>query len=1295
MEDRMPGALNPLLLPALFGAALAPLAAAPALAEQAQQAARPSPEVAQLLSAARMWEAKNRTDMARGILDKALLIDPGQPDALMLMGLIELRSNRPLEAEKILRRLRQAHPGHPATLELEDAWRIATRDKAEMARIRLLARAGKSDEAIARLRRLFPRGAPRGELATDYYRILAGTPAGRSATIAELRTRVRQEPDDLRLQMALASLLTDREATRQEGLGILQRIARRPDGDRKGALEMWRRTLYNVSDDPAYYRWYEAYLQEVPDDDAARQTLAELGKHAGARQREQASPADQAYQARREGEKQLARGNVREAETALESANRKRRNEGETLGNLGLVRLRQGRHDEARALFTRAAALDTGNRGKWRSLQGTATFWGTLARAREANAQGKPAQAEALARQALQQQPDNANARAILADALIAQDQPAEAERLLRANLAGPEPDIGSLRTLVRLLNESGRGDQAGPLIDSTASRLKGSTEALRSLRAELLALQGEQLLAQRKQSPALARLEESIRLAPQDPWTRFTLARAYRDLGLPALGRRVMDEGVAAAGAAQSPQSTEMRYAAALYLNSVDDIDAATALMAGVPDAERSDGMRRLAGNLAAQRLLREARQLSAQGREDEAMASLRAAAAEVPGDAQMLASVGREWIALGQPDTGLKLVTDWLDAHPDDPAIDVRLRYGELLAAAGRDDALRAWIADVRARPGLNAAQREELDDQSLRLAVRHSDRLIAEGDFAGAQRTLLAVPAAQQRERRWLLALADLREARGDYAGAADAARQVLAANPVDAGARLMVANMLERQGDEKQALELVRAVLADTPEDDIDTRLSIARRFTAMRREDEALAVVDPLRQRYPGRADITVQAGRIAQSRGDFDGAAALYREARVLEQREGAGPDNGDPEGTAAGRALASLEARREGQVASAVLFSHKTGDPGISRLLATEIPLYVRIPHRYTGHAFFHADTVLLDAGTLPADNLSASRDFGRIRALGNTGLAPIGQNDRGVALAAGYEFDGAYNSWRADIGTTPLGFARQNLVGGLRWRGEMGPASTTVDVSRRAVTSSLVSYAGATDPAHVDPSTGAVTPAATWGGVVRNGVHVRYARDVGRFGLFADLGYGVYTGHNVLTNREFTVRTGFDVPVFVRRDQRLTSGLVLNYWRYSENQRYYSFGHGGYYSPQRYLSFGIPLDWTGRRDKLSWRVRGSVGLSSTYEKSMPYYPTDSRLQALSGNATYDGGSGGGFSYTIGAAIEYRFAPHWIAGAVFEIDRSRDYAPNRAQAYVRYYFDKQQGAVPYPPTPVRPYSTY
>ncbi|MFX7140622.1 hypothetical protein ABTH88_22065, partial [Acinetobacter baumannii] len=75
---------------------------------------------------------------------------------------------------------------------------------------------------------------------------------------------------------------------------------------------------------------------------------------------------------------------------------------------------------------------------------------------------------------------------------------------------------------------------------------------------------------------------------------------------------------------------------------------------------------------------------------------------------------------------------------AHPDDPAIGVRLRYGELLAAAGRDEALRLWLDDLRARDAQTSnaqtlgqrsafepAQRAALDDQSLRLALRDTDR------------------------------------------------------------------------------------------------------------------------------------------------------------------------------------------------------------------------------------------------------------------------------------------------------------------------------------------------------------------------------------------------------------------------------------------------------------------------------------------------------------------------------------------------------------------------------------------
>ncbi|TDG18362.1 tetratricopeptide repeat protein [Paraburkholderia silviterrae] len=1282
--------------------------------QPAANAAAPSAQAAQLLSAARMWMTKNRPDVARGLVQKALLFDPQQPDALALMGQIELRSNHTAEAAKILAQLKKTAPNANATLEFADAYRLATTDKNELAQIRLLASAGKGEEASARMRKLFPNGAPKGDFERDYYRIIAGSAEGRVEAINALRARVKQNPNDTVAALTLGDLLTDRPSTRMEGLNLIYRVYQRQDSNRARALEYWRSALNSAGhDDPAYFIWYQRYLQEVPDDTDARQTVADLaqklgpkgvaqanaavasGKNyvppasvaegnasAGTSTTARARPAGPGAAARDRGLAQLQRGDLKDAEASLQTAQRANPNDGATLGALGLVRLREGRHDEARELFARALRLDPDNAGKWRSLEKTATIWGTIAKARAANSQGQPELGEALAREALRLDPGNADAEHILADSLIAQKKWAEAEGVLRPLVEAKTPDMDALRSLVTVLRETHRDNEIGPLISATAPRLSGSTAELKRLHAELLSIQADQLLAQNLKSPAIAKLEDAVRLTPDDAWLRFTLARQYRDLGLPALGRAVMEDGL------KVSQAPDMHYATALYLNSVDDVDGATAQLDAVPPAERSESMRNLMSNLAAQKKLAQARQLIAQGKEDEARAVLDSAAADAnaTNDPQMLASVGREWIAIGATDKGLALVQDWLAAHPDDPAANgVRVRYGELLAAANRDDDWAKWIDATRARPGLTDEERADLDDQELRLAVRATDRLIESGNLRSAQRTLDAVPERLKSNRRWLLEQADLLEAKGDYKGAMASAQQVLAQQPGDADARLTVARMLERMGRDREAAAMVRDVLADTPADDVDTRLSIARRFTAQGLDQEAQDVIDPLRARYPERSDVTTQAGRVAQSRGDYNEAASLYRNSLTQEQAEGEQPG---PDGlTSAGRALQGLEDRRQGQVATEWYQSNLSGDSGISELHATEVPLYVRIPDGYTGHYFFHADTVYLNAGTLPAGSLGPY-DYGKVPAVDaatRNKIASINETATGVALAAGYEYNRANTNWRADIGSTPLGFPISSVLGGLLYRYDFSRASVSVDVSRRAMTSSLVSYAGGRDP----------VTGETWGGVVRNGITVRGAHDFGPGTLFTSLGFGLLTGSNVPTNQEFKVRSGYDWTVWKRPDQDVSSGLTINYWQYSKNEHFYTFGNGGYYSPQSYLSFGIPLDWKGRYQKLSWEIDGSVGVSFTNEDRSPYFPTNPALQAAAGNPYFGGGSGGGFSYAVEAALEYRITPHFVAGGRFRLDRSRDYAPNVGLVYLRYFFSPQHGPVPYPPTPVRPYSDY
>ncbi|WP_430390038.1 cellulose synthase subunit BcsC-related outer membrane protein [Dyella sp. 20L07] len=1236
------------------------------------QAAAPSAQVKQLLDSARVWQAKNRPDMARGILEKVLLIEPTQPDALGMLGQIELSSNQVAEAGKVLQQLQKLYPTHPATLALADAYRLSTTDKVALAEARLQSRAGKSDEAWQKMQTLFPRGAPSGALASDYYRIMAASTGGRDRALSELRSRTAQHPDDLGLALTLADLLTDRAATRIEGLNIIYRVYQRQDGDRARALDLWRRALISAgSNDGAYYVWYQRYLKEVPDDASIKDALAELDKKGGAN-----------YLAPAKAESALAGSSPRTTAVASTTAR-----QGAAAGEKGLALMREGRHDEARGMFSRALKLDPDNASKWRSLMATSTFWGVLSKARAANEQGHPEQGETLAREALRQQPKQGDAQRVLATSFVAQGKWAEAEAVLRPLVEAPQPDVDALELLAKVLMETHRGDEVMPLIDRVQKRYAGSSAAMVKLRSQLLSIQADQLIAEGKRGAAVLKLEDAVLLTPQDAWLRYTLAHQYRELGLPALGRSVMEDGL------RRVQTPDMRYATALYLNSLDDIDAASAVLGQVPEADRSDGMRELAVNLKAQRDLRDVRQLVTQGRRQEAGQRLDRIAADSRNDPQMLASVGREWIALGEPDKGLALVHDWLDEHPDDPAINMRLRYGELLASAHRDDALRAWIADARARPGVTPEQQAQFDDQLLRLSMRTASRQMDAGDLSGAQRTLDEVPVSGKADRRWLLTQVDLLEARRDYSGAEVVARQLLAIHPGDVDARLATARMQAHQGHRKQAEETVREVLADTPADDVDTRLAIVRRYSALGRKDDAQAVMDPLRQQYPDRSDVTLQAGRVAQSRGDFNGAADLYQVARTQEQSEGDTPSPDDGL-TSAGRALQGLDDRRQGQVATAIIQSNESGSSGMSRLDATEIPVYLRIPEGYTGSYFFHADTVLLNTGRLPADQFDPAYKYGEIAARGNAGLVPVDQTDKGVALAAGYDFNGADNSWRADVGKSPIGFTVSNMLGGFLYRHDFYSSSVTVDISRRPVTSSMVSYAGARDPASGE----------TWGGVVRSGVTVRGAQDVGVTTLFASLGYGVLTGRNVEDNHEFKVRTGIDWPVFVRPDQRFSSGLVINYWRYQNNQHFYTFGNGGYYSPQKYLSVSIPLDWTGRHGRWAWELEASVGQSWTREDESPYFPTRPDLQQAAvarmtaaelGSPYFGGGTGGGFSYTVAGALEYRLTSHWVVGTRFKLDRSRDYAPNVGTIYLRYFFDRQRFPVPYPPNPVKPYSAY
>jgi hypothetical protein len=184
---------------------------------------------------------------------------------------------------------------------------------------------------------------------------------------------------------------------------------------------------------------------------------------------------------------------------------------------------------------------------------------------------------------------------------------------------------------------------------------------------------------------------------------------------------------------------------------------------------------------------------------------------------------------------------------------------------------------------------------------------------------------------------------------------------------------------------------------------------------------------------------------------------------------------------------------------------------------------------------------------------------------------------------------------------------------------------------------------------------------------------VHRRIALGVSRdrsgHDAYARLGLYSLAGHNVAGNTETELLAGYDWYEAARDTARLTLGTTLTVWRFTRNQRFETFGHGGYYSPQSYVALSLPAQWSGTRGAWSWRLRAALAWSSTREDDAPFHPTDASLQAAAaaqaaanglGTAVHAGGHGGGSSVAASGSLECRVTDAWTVGARFQLDRSR-----------------------------------
>ena len=308
------------------------------------------------------------------------------------------------------------------------------------------------------------------------------------------------------------------------------------------------------------------------------------------------------------------------------------------------------------------------------------------------------------------------------------------------------------------------------------------------------------------------------------------------------------------------------------------------------------------------------------------------------------------------------------------------------------------------------------------------------------------------------------------------------------------------------------------------------------------------------------------------------------------------------------------------------------------------------------TSHARWGRVSLAAESLYPGSDRVPVGEPFGTSPAL--TELSPY-QSDKGIAAIARWA---PRNGLVLELGTTPTSFEVSNLVGAVRFGVDTEGGRWSFGVDRSAVSDSLLALAGT-----VDPFTG-----RTWGGVVRDRVFLGGHVDTEDLLVYGQMSRAYLDGHRIDSNAQWQADTGFLVRAGSGPGWSARLGGALHASTYSANRSHFTLGHGGYFSPDRFVSAGPILELRRRQDARIMQLDAGVSWQTLRESGSDYFPTEPALQAATGNLRYPGDSREGLGARLAASVEWRVSDRAVAGVRLEGVRGEDASTVRLQVYTR-----------------------
>ncbi|EIZ78057.1 cellulose synthase subunit C [Novosphingobium sp. Rr 2-17] len=1052
------------------------------------------------------------------------------------------------------------------------------------------------------------------------------------------------------------------------------------------------------------------------------------------------SSANRAGQARMAGFDALDDGNLASAEAQFQRALTVNRRDPDALGGLGLVRLRQGNFAQASDYLEQASRL--GKASQWAEGLASARFFADLGAARTALAQGRvsdaQSQAEALIRSGYK---DTSPALELLADIYEKQGRFADAADLYsQAGQAGKvgatdEKRLALRATRGRALAAAERGDdmgamrefQNGIVIDPQDPWIRyefaefmikrGRVPEAESL-MQSLANNGsaESLYAAALLNNDLKRPAEAERLISMIPETQRTAPMRNLAIGVKT------DNAITRARALAKTGQQQQAIAALRQLGSMAAVPPGK--QAGVATALFDLGDQAGAAQVAQNALDGQITNiedyegligvLARAGRTDLAQQAL-ARAAQLAGNspdgqrayarinAGMMVSQADNARLAGRYAESFDILQSAYGAAPDNP--EILMGIARLYQSGGMPGkAAQSFQMVLQRRPGdkdallgladtAQAAGDREMSQQAQRQLLRQYPQ-----DYQ-VRMMLASVERARGNERA---AIGLLKDARALYTRSQTTA--VAGANPFAGFAAPGAAmgqgggNPFRNQASAAPAPQLNPFALGS------GSRLPTPAAYAQPAYAQPAYAQPAYGQAAYPQPASgpalpptsATPTYGQTNYAQGTYAApqaaSAASYSQAQggwsaagvqgantydapVVDA--GAAPQqtvySGDPVMNQIQTEIASLAQDSGPRVDVRTDYRSRSGETGLSKL--NEIKGSAKMSTSLLGgRVYAKAEATVADSGRPTGSGLAR---FGRnatieAQAIVDKETSALVNADTqqasGVAFAAGYEDD----TVQLEAGTTPVGMGSTKFTGRAAVSPKLGENTrVTAFVERKPVTDSVISYAGTRDP----------VTGERWGQVMRTagGLGLSYDRD--GTGVYAEGRYYRLRGENVRNNTGYEANMGGYLRAYKGTHSSVTAGLNVNYQSYDNSQNYFTYGHGGYFSPQSFISVGFPVNYNYENQQLEAHANFTPGFQSYKEEQTSLYPTDlvaqaelDNLKALNSDVRsyYDSLSKTGFALSAGGSAYYKIGDNTRIGGEANYSTFGSYKEFRSMLGVR-----------------------